>query len=65
MTTEEFKRKRAARHPQCECQRVQPSDARRPTFAYKGKSVKVKQGGEELGVRYVLEGSVRSSGDRV
>ena len=29
------------------------------SFTYKGKSVKVKQVSEELGVRYVLEGSVR------
>ena len=35
------------------------------TFSYKGKPVKVQQVGEELGVRYVLEGSVRKAGDRV
>jgi adenylate cyclase len=35
------------------------------TFTYKGKPVKIKQVAEELGVRYVLEGSVRKSGDRV
>jgi adenylate cyclase len=35
------------------------------TFTYKGKPVKVKQVSEELGVRYVLEGSVQRSGDRV
>jgi adenylate cyclase len=34
-------------------------------FTYKGKPVDVKQVGRELGVRYVLEGSVRRSGDRV
>jgi adenylate cyclase len=34
-------------------------------FTYKGKSVDVKQVVRELGVRYVLEGSVRRSGDRV
>jgi TolB-like protein/Flp pilus assembly protein TadD len=34
-------------------------------FAYKGKSVDVKQVGRELGVRYVLEGSVRRSGSHV
>jgi adenylate cyclase len=34
------------------------------TFTYKGKSVKVNQVSEELGVRYVLEGSVQKSGDR-
>ncbi len=39
--------------------------ARQSTFTYKGKPVKVKQVSEELGVRYVLEGSVRRSGDRV
>ena len=39
--------------------------ARNSTFIYKGKAVKVKQVAEELGVRYVLEGSVRKSQDRV
>ena len=39
--------------------------ARNSTFTYKGKPVKVKQVSEELGVRYVLEGSVQKSGDRV
>ena len=39
--------------------------ARNSTFTYKGKAVKVKQVSEELGVRYVLEGSVRKSGDKV
>ncbi|MBI4767426.1 MAG: tetratricopeptide repeat protein [Deltaproteobacteria bacterium] len=39
--------------------------ARNSTFTYKGKAVKVKQVSEELGVRYVLEGSVQKSGDRV
>jgi len=39
--------------------------ARNSTFTYKGKSVKVKQVAEELGVRYVLEGSVRKAGDKV
>ena len=39
--------------------------ARNSTFTYKGKPVKVKQVSEELGVRYVLEGSVRKTGDRV
>ena len=37
--------------------------ARNSTFSYKGKSTKVKQIAEELGVRYVLEGSVRKSGE--
>jgi len=39
--------------------------ARNSTFTYKGKPVKVKQVSEELGVRYVLEGSVRREGERV
>ena len=39
--------------------------ARNTTFTYKGKAVKVRQVGEELGVRYVLEGSVRRQGGRV
>jgi tetratricopeptide (TPR) repeat protein len=39
--------------------------ARNSTFAYKGHSVDVKRVGRELGVRYVLEGSVRKGGDRV
>lgn len=39
--------------------------ARNSSFVYKGRAVDVKQVGRELGVRYVLEGSVRKSGDRV
>jgi adenylate cyclase len=39
--------------------------ARNSTFTYKGKAVKVKQVSEELGVRYVLEGSIQRSGDRI
>jgi adenylate cyclase len=39
--------------------------ARNSTFTYKGKPVKVKQVSEELGVRYVLEGSVRKEGNKV
>ncbi len=39
--------------------------ARNSSFTYKGKSVDVKQVGRELGVRYVLEGSVRKAGNRV
>jgi adenylate cyclase len=39
--------------------------ARNSTFAYKGKGVDIKHLGRELGVRYVLEGSVRKSGQRV
>jgi adenylate cyclase len=39
--------------------------ARNSTFVYKGKPVKVQEVGRELGVRYVLEGSVQRAGDRV
>ena len=39
--------------------------ARNSTFAYKGRAVDVQQVGRELGVRYVLEGSVRKAGSRV
>jgi TolB-like protein len=39
--------------------------ARTSTFTYKGKPVKVKQVSEELGVRYVLEGGVQRSADRI
>jgi adenylate cyclase len=39
--------------------------ARNSSFSYKGKKVKVQQVAEDLGVRYVLEGSVRRAGDRV
>jgi TolB-like protein len=39
--------------------------ARNSTFTYKGQAVDVKQVGRELGVRYVLEGSVRKAGNRV
>jgi TolB-like protein/Tfp pilus assembly protein PilF len=39
--------------------------ARNSSFAYKGRAVDVKQVGRELGVRYLLEGSVRKSGNRV
>jgi adenylate cyclase len=39
--------------------------ARNSTFTYKGQAVDVKQVGRELGVRYVLEGSVRKAGGRV
>ena len=38
--------------------------ARNSSFTYKGRAVDVKQIGRELGVRYVLEGSVRKSGNR-
>ena len=39
--------------------------ARNSSFTYKGKAVHMKQIAEELGVRYVLEGSVRKDGNRV
>ena len=39
--------------------------ARNSSFIYKGKAVDIKQVGRELGVRYVLEGSVRKAGNRV
>ena len=39
--------------------------ARNSTFTYKGQAIDVKQVGRELGVRYVLEGSVRKTGGRV
>ena len=39
--------------------------ARNSTFTYKGRSVKVQQVAEEMGVRYVMEGSVRREGNRI
>jgi adenylate cyclase len=39
--------------------------ARNSSFAYKGKAVDVKRAARELGVRYILEGSVRKGGNRV
>jgi TolB-like protein/DNA-binding SARP family transcriptional activator/Tfp pilus assembly protein PilF len=39
--------------------------ARNSSFAYKGQAVDIKKVGQELGVRYVLEGSMRRSADRV
>jgi TolB-like protein len=39
--------------------------ARNSSFTYKGKAVDIKHVGRELGVRYVLEGSVRKSGQRI
>jgi len=39
--------------------------ARNSSFTYKGQAIDVKQVGRELGVRYVLEGSVRKGGNRV
>lgn len=45
--------------------RAFPVIARNSTFIYKGQTVDVKKVGQELGVRYVLEGSVRKAGRRV
>ena len=39
--------------------------ARNSSFQYKGKAADIRQIGRELGVRYVLEGSVRRGGDRL
>jgi TolB-like protein/class 3 adenylate cyclase len=39
--------------------------ARNSSFTYKGRAIDVKQVSRELGVRYVLEGSVRKAGDRI
>ncbi|MBT6138766.1 MAG: adenylate/guanylate cyclase domain-containing protein, partial [Rhodospirillaceae bacterium] len=39
--------------------------ARNSTFAYKGKAVDLRQVASELGVRYILEGSIRSGGNRL
>lgn len=39
--------------------------SRNSTFFYKGKQIRIRQVGEELGARYVLEGSVRKAGSRV
>ena len=39
--------------------------ARNSSFAYKGKSPDIRQVGRELGVRYVLEGSIRKAGERL
>jgi TolB-like protein len=39
--------------------------ARNSSFAYKGRAVDIKQVGRELGVRYILEGSIRKAGNRV
>ena len=39
--------------------------ARNSSFTYKGRAIDIKQVGRELGVRYVLEGSVRKSGDHL
>ena len=39
--------------------------ARNSTFQYKGRPIDLRQAGQELGVRYVLEGSVQRAGDRI
>src|ERR1700730_8061397 len=39
--------------------------ARNSSFVYKGRSIDVREAAKQLGVRYVLEGSVRKSGDRI
>jgi TolB-like protein len=39
--------------------------ARNSTFVYKGRAIDMKQVGRELGVRYILEGSIRKSGNRL
>ena len=39
--------------------------ARNSVFTYKGRAVKVKQIAEELGVKYVLQGSIRKAGDKI
>jgi adenylate cyclase len=39
--------------------------ARNSTFQYKGKAIDIRQIGRDLGVRYILEGSIRRSGDRI
>jgi adenylate cyclase len=39
--------------------------ARNSSFTYKGRAVDIRQVGRELGVRYVLEGSIRKSGNRI
>jgi adenylate cyclase len=39
--------------------------ARNSSFTYKGRAIDIRQVGRELGVRYILEGSVRSGRDRV
>jgi adenylate cyclase len=45
--------------------RLYPVIARNSSFVYRGKAVDVKQVSADLGVRYVVEGSVRKAGDRV
>ena len=45
--------------------RTFPVISRKSSFTYKGKSVNVKDVAEELGVRYIVEGSVRKGGNRI
>ena len=45
--------------------RLFPVIARNSTFSFKGRAVKVQEVAEELGARYVVEGSVRKAGDRI
>lgn len=45
--------------------RAFPVIARNSTFTYKGRIIDIKKAGQELGARYVVEGSVRKSGHRV
>lgn len=42
-----------------------PVIARNSTFTYKGRAIRIQQVAEELGARYVLEGSVRKAGERI
>jgi adenylate cyclase len=42
-----------------------PVISRNSSFTFKGKSVKIKEAAEELGVRYIVEGSVRKGGNKV
>ncbi len=51
--------------PRCPDSNRCSSSGRNSSFTYKGRVVSVKQVGRELGVRYVLEGSVRKAGSRV
>ena len=51
--------------PRCRISRQLFVIARNSSFTYKGRAVDVKQVGRELGVRYVLEGSVRKAANRV
>ncbi len=53
---------RGHHHRRCRASSALFVIARNSTFAYKGRAVDVKQVGRELGVRYVLEGSVRKAG---